>query len=1089
MNFKNIKDGLTNVVGLSDELQSIYVNDIYLKNNSNILVVTSTLYEANKLYNSISKYSDNVYIFPMDDFIIEESVSSPELEITRLETLNNMINNTSKKIIITNLMGLLRLLPTKDKYSEYVINLSINKEFNKDLLFRKLCNSGYKHETLVVKTGEVSNRGYILDIFPVNEDNPIRVEFWGDTIESIRYFDINTQLSIKEISSVTINPFSEFLSDKEIDEASKIQRNYSKFEDVSKITDYLNNPILIYKDYSQIYNSYLNLEEEIFNLYNFSLEKEKILFSLGEFSEKCEIYISSVDSILPNLKIDRTDVYNSKDAMYFDDNVNLLNSKLKDFIELNKTVIICLDSNVQYNNVSNFITVPFVKTTLNDIKSNVVNIVIKSIIKGFEYDNLIVLSSSNLFKNVSSKTVYKSKFKYGTKISKVDSLNVGDYVVHNMHGIGIYQGIVALKKGNIVKDYLQIKYKDDGKLYIPVEKIELINKYSSNDSIVPKINKLGSLDWQKTKARVKGKIKNIAEELLKVAIERKTKSGFAFKSDLPIQQLFESEFPYQETPDQIKAIDQIKKEMENNNPMDMLLCGDVGYGKTEVAFRAMFKAVCSNKQVAYLCPTTLLSNQQYNSALSRFKNFPVNIALLNRYTSKKDSDRILKDLKSGKIDILFGTHRLLSNDIVFNDIGLLVVDEEQRFGVTHKEKIKKYKSNIDVLTLSATPIPRTLQMSMVGLRSLCLIETPPFNRYPVQTYVLEENISVIKDAIYKELSRDGQVYILCNRIEMFDEKISEFSRLIPDVKIASAHGKMSKNEIEDIMYKFVNKEFNVLLCTTIIETGIDIPNVNTLIILDAEKFGLSQLYQIRGRVGRSNRVAYSYLMYSKKKVLSEIATKRLSAIKEFVQLGSGFSIAMRDLSIRGAGDVLGSEQSGFIDTIGIELYLRMLNEEISNIKLGIEDIKEENELPPSLSVETHIEDSYVSDDKLKIEIHKIINGIDSINALKEAKSIIEDRFGKISKNLEIYMYEELFESMKKDKNIEIVKQNDDFIELHFSKEYSSKIKPDDLFINAYKVCKNFKLSYINSRIVLTLSIHNLEKHWIYYIIEILNYLD
>lgn len=1088
MNFKNIKEGMTNVVGLSEELQSIYINDIYLKNNSNVLVVTSTLYEANKLYNSISKYLDDVFLFPMDDFIIEESVSSPELEITRLETLNNMINNTNKKIIITNLMGLLRILPTKDKYSDYIINLSIDKEYNKDLLFRKLCNSGYKNETLVVKTGEISNRGYILDIFPVNEENPIRIEFWGDTIESIRYFDINTQLSIKEIKNITINPFSEFLSDKEIDESSKIQKNYFKYEDISKITDYLENPILIYKDYSQIYNSYLNLEEEIFNLYNFSLEKEKILFSLGEFSEKCEIYISSVDSILPNLKIDRTDVYDSRDAIYFDDNVNLLNSKLEEYIGLKKTVVICLDSSIQYNNVSKFISVPFVKTNFNDIKSHEVNIVIKSIGKGFEYDDLIVLSSSNLFKNVSSKTLYKSKFKYGTKISKVDSLNIGDYVVHNMHGIGIYQGIVALKKGNIVKDYLQIKYKDDGKLYIPVEKIELISKYSSNDSIVPRINKLGSLDWQKTKARVKGKIKNIAEELLKVAIERKKKNGFAFRKDLPIQQLFESEFPYQETPDQLKAIEQIKIEMENNSPMDVLLCGDVGYGKTEVAFRAMFKAVCSNKQVAYLCPTTLLSSQQYNSAIVRFKNFPVNIALLNRYTSKKDSDRILRELKSGKIDILFGTHRLLSNDIVFNDIGLLVVDEEQRFGVTHKEKIKKYKSNIDVLTLSATPIPRTLQMSMVGLRSLCLIETPPYNRYPVQTYVLEENASVIKDAIYKELSRDGQVYILCNRIDLFDKKISELTRLIPDIKIAYAHGKMSKNEIEDIMFKFVNKEFNVLLCTTIIETGIDIPNVNTLIILDAERFGLSQLYQIRGRVGRSNRVAYSYLMYSKHKVLSEIAAKRLSAIKEFVQLGSGFSIAMRDLSIRGAGDVLGSEQSGFIDTIGIELYLRMLNEEISNIKLGIDNINEENELPPSLSVETHIEDTYVSDDKLKIEIHKIINEIDSLDALNNAKSIIEDRFGKISDNLEIYMYEELFESIKKEKNIEIVKQNDKFIELHFTPEYSNTIKTDDLFINAYKVCNNFKLSYINNRIVLTLLIHNLKKHWIYYIIDILNYL-
>lgn len=1086
MNFKEVTEGLTNVIGLTDELQSVYINNLYSTKNSNILVVTSTLYEANKLYNSISKYTESVYLFPMDEFITSEaSISSPELEITRLETLNTIVKDASKKIIITNLMGLLRYLPQKTKYKDFIIHLSVNGEIDKNKLYRKLCNSGYKTETLVTKTGEVSNRGYILDIFPVNEENAVRIEFWGDTIESIRYFDVNTQLSIKELDEITINPFSEFLTDNELEDSERKQKYLYKYESLSNLTDYLDSPILIYKDYSQIYNSYLNLQEEI-NNYNISIEQnEKYMFFLGEFSEKCEIYISSVDSILPNIKIDYTHVYDSHDAPKFDDNIKLLNEKIEEYIKLNKTVIVCLDSESQYNNVIRFISRTFVKTDISNIKENALNIVIYPIVNGYLYENYVVLSSSNLFKNISSKSLYKSKFKYGTKISTADSLNVGDYVVHNIHGIGMYQGIVALKKENVVKDYLQIKYKDDGKLYIPVEKIELISKYSSNDSIVPKLNKLGGTEWQKTKMRIKGKIKDIADELLRIAVERKTKNGFAFKKDLPEQLVFENEFQYEETTDQLKAIQVIKDEMEKSTPMDMLLCGDVGYGKTEVAFRAMFKAVCSNKQVAYLCPTTILSNQQYTSALSRFKNFPVNIALLNRYTTKKDAEKIIRDLKEGKIDILFGTHRILSNDIAFKDIGLLVVDEEQRFGVTHKEKIKKYKANIDVLTLSATPIPRTLQMSMVGLRSLCLIETPPFNRYPVQTYVLEENNYVIKDAIYKELSRDGQVYILCNRIDSFEERIDELTRLIPDIKIGYAHGKMNKNEIEDIMFKFINKEFNVLLCTTIIETGIDIPNVNTLIILDADRFGLSQLYQIRGRVGRSNRVAYAYLMYGKHKVLNEVATKRLSAIKEFAQLGSGFSIAMRDLSIRGAGDVLGSEQSGFIDTIGIELYMRMLNDEINKIS-GILNVDDDVEETVALNVETHIEDSYVDDDKLKIEIHKIINQIDSFETLDIAKNKIEDRFGKISENLEIYMYEELFESMRKKKGIEFIKQTDKFIELTFSKEYSNHIKADELFINAYKISRNFKLSYVNSRIVLTLSIVNLDKHWIYYIIDLLN---
>lgn len=1087
MNFQSVSEGLTNVVGLTEELESIYIKNLHDTKTSNILVVTSTLYEANKFFNIISKYTDDVYLFPMDEFITSEaSISSPELEITRLETLNTIVNKKCKKIIITNLMGLLRYLPQKSKYKENMIRITVDSEVNKEELYRKLCNSGYKTETLVTKTGEISSRGYILDVFPINEENAVRIEFWGDTIESIRYFDINSQLSIKEITEITINPFSEFLTDRYLDDEERKQKYLYKYEKISKITDYLDSPILIYKEYSQIYNSYLNLQEEIHN-YNVETEQnEKYMFLLEEFSLKCEIYISSVDSILPNVKINFTHVYDSQDAPNFDDNVKLLNEKIKEYINSNKTVVISLDNESQYNNVIRFLSSKFIKTDINNIRENSLNIIIHPITKGYIFEKYVVLASSNLFKNVFSKNIYKSKFKYGTKISSINSLNIGDYVVHNMHGIGVYQGIVALKKGDIVKDYLQIRYRDDGKLYIPVEKIELISKYSSNDSIQPKLNKLGSSEWQKTKLRVQKKLKDIADEILRVAIIRRTTNGFAFKKDLPEQLVFENEFQYEETEDQLKAVQQIKIEMEKNSPMDMLLCGDVGYGKTEVAFRAMFKAICSNKQVAYLCPTTILSNQQYNSALTRFKNFPVNIALLNRFTSKKEAEKIIRDLKEGKIDILFGTHRILSNDIEFKDIGLLVVDEEQRFGVTHKEKIKKYKANIDVLTLSATPIPRTLQMSMVGLRSLCLIETPPFNRYPVQTYVLEENDYIIKDAIYKELSRGGQVYILCNRIDSFEKRINDLVRLIPDIKVGYAHGRMNKNEIEDIMFKFVNKEFNVLLCTTIIETGIDIPNVNTLIILDADKFGLSQLYQIRGRVGRSNRVAYAYLMYEKKKILSEVATKRLSAIKEFAQLGSGFSIAMRDLSIRGAGSVLGSEQSGFIDTIGIELYLKMLNEEIDKITGKSDYDNNDVEEQVSLNVETHIDDSYVNDDNLKIEIHKIINQIDSLESLNDARRKIEDRFGKISENLEIYMYEELFESMRNKKGIEIVKQTDKYIELSFSKDYSNRIRADELFINAYRISKNFKLSYANGRIVLTLSIINLDKHFIYYITDLLN---
>ena len=1082
--FKRVNDGLTSVTGLSSELESIYIDNIYNKKDSNILVVTNSIYEANKMYDSISNYNENAYLFLMDDFITSEaSISSPELMISRLETLNSIAFDNKKKIIITNLMGLLRFLPLKSIWQSSLIKLEKGIDINKEDLYKKLCSNGYNNETLVTKTGEISNRGYILDIFPINEDNAIRIEFFGDSIESIRYFDVNTQLSYKEIEEVSIYPFTEFLTSKEVTSINNKQRDLIKYGNTNKLTDYLDDPIVVYKDYNELYNSYLMLENDIIEYKQNSKENEKFMYKLGEFSEKCEIYILSVDNILPNIKINETHNYDGHDAPYYNDNFELLNNDLTTFINTNKTVIICLNSEHQRDNIIKYLNRKVNKTTYDKILLNSINVVVKKINNGYIINNYVILGEANLFKLKQNTNTYKSKFKYGVKISNIDSLNIGDYVVHNMHGIGMYAGIVALKKGNVTKDYLQINYKDDGKLYIPVEKIELISKYSSNEDATPKLNSLNSTEWQKTKMRIKGRIKSIADELIKIAAERKLKKGFAFSADIPIEEVFASEFIYEETTDQIKAINEIKSAMEEDTPMDMLLCGDVGYGKTEVAFRAMFKAICSNKQVAYLCPTTILSNQQYTSALSRFNNFPINIALLNRFTTAKEVKRILEGLKTKKIDIVFGTHRLLSDDVEFSDLGLLVVDEEQRFGVTHKEKIKKYKSNIDVLTLTATPIPRTLQMSMVGIRNLILIETPPRDRYPVQTYVLEENDYIIKDAIYKELSRGGQTYILCNRIDSFDEKIRRLTSLVPDIKIGYAHGKMNKSEIEDIMYKFINKEFNVLLCTTIIETGIDIPNVNTLIILDADRFGLSQLYQIRGRVGRTDRIAYAYLMYGKKKVLSEIATKRLSAIKEFAALGSGFAIAKRDLAIRGAGDVLGMEQSGFIDTIGIELYLRILNEEVLKLKgINVEEVDETS----VLSVGTHISDKYVSDDKLKIEIHKLINEIDSYESLIRVKSEIEDRFGKIDENMLVYMYEEWFNSLKVKKGIENVIENSREIDIIFNEEVTNTIKAEDLFVNAYKVSNNFKLKYIYKRLHLVLNIINLDKHWIYYVIEVIN---
>ncbi len=639
---------------------------------------------------------------------------------------------------------------------------------------------------------------------------------------------------------------------------------------------------------------------------------------------------------------------------------------------------------------------------------------------------------------------------------------------------------------------VRTQHLDGDKLYIPVEKIEYISKYSSNEGAKPRLNKLGGTEWAKQKARVKGKVKDIARKLLETSAKRKLVKGFAFFADDEDQTLFESKFPYTETKDQLRAINDIKEDMEQPHPMDRLLCGDVGYGKTEVAFRAIFKAIKSGKQVAFLCPTTILSKQHYDNAVVRFDGFGINIRMLNRFVTLKQKEIILDELKSGKVDLIVGTHRLLSHDVIYKDLGLLVVDEEQRFGVTHKEKIKEYKENIDVLTLSATPIPRTLQMSLTGVRGLSLIETPPAYRYPIQTYVLKENDQVIRDAIYKELSRDGQVFVLYNKILDIEDKLVKIKKLVPEAKITYIHGRMTKDQIEKTMESFVDKTYNVLVCTTIIETGIDIENANTLIVLDADHFGLSQLYQIRGRIGRGKVIAYAYLMYQKNKELNDIAVKRLDAIKEFTELGSGYALAMRDLAIRGAGDILGSEQSGFIDTVGYDMYLKILNEEVERLKnnVSIEDDEDKmvNE-KPLIEVATHISDKYADSEDLKIEIHKKINTIDSYDKFIKVKEELTDRFGSLDDDIIIYMLEELFECNSKKKGIFKVIQTEREISVFITNVVSKRQNGANLLSGLFKINPNFEIKYINNILRISLKTNNLEKHFLHYLVKMLDVIE
>lgn len=1085
----NIDKKTVGLVGLNDEFFSLYVNKLLNKQKKNILIVTPTLFEANLINNSLSTYTNNNYLFPMDDFLTSESIAiSPDLKVTRLETINRTFD-LQNKIIVTHLNGYLRYLPTKEKYQSSILNLIKNKEYKREKLIDDLISIGYKTETLVTKTGEIGIRGFVIDIFPIEFEHPIRIEYFGDEIDSIRIFDEDTQKTIEEIEEVKILPYTEFLTDNFNEEYQEKQKYLKKLMNgkINSIYDYLDNPITIFKNYNQIKVAFNTQLEQMFE---YKIDKDTkfdsdYMYNLNEIKQDKVIYYNTVENIFENVSSENIINYQIKDINSFSENIEAINKFINEQIYLNKTIIIAI-KDYQIKSFTKFIEHSYVITNYQNILKNQVNIIDMAINKGFIYKDIIILTESELFIKHINKAKYKTNFKYSSKIKNINNLEIGDYVVHTLHGIGIYNGIKTLKQGEVLKDYLEILYLGKDKLYIPVEKIDLISKYTGKEGIVPKINKLGGTEWEKTKLRVKNKIKDIADKLLKIYALREMKKGFQFSKDNELQLMFESEFPYEPTKDQLYATKQIKEDMESSMPMDRLLCGDVGYGKTEVAFRAMFKAVNDGKQVLYLCPTTILSNQQYENAIQRFKNFPINIALLNRFTSTKNTKEIIEKLKNGKVDILFGTHRILSSDIKPNNLGLLIIDEEQRFGVIHKEKIKEYKENVDVLTLTATPIPRTLQMSMTGLRSLSLIETPPVDRYPVQTYVLEENIHIIKDAVYKELSRGGQIFILYNSVEKLEAKKQELQKLLPEARIIEAHGQMNKNEIENRMIDFINNKYDVLLCTTIIETGIDIPNVNTLIIYNADCFGLSQLYQIRGRVGRSNKIAYAYLMYQQNKMLNETAIKRLNVIKEFTELGSGFKIATRDLSIRGAGDILGSEQAGFIDNIGIELYLKILNEEVA--KLKGEEIKEEENTDekPLISVDTHISDEYVKDIDLKIEIHKKINEIDSYNKLIIVKNELEDRFGKIDEKILIYMYEEWFEKIAKKLEVERVNQTKNYIELVFSQEISNKIDGEKLFVDAFNISRMFRFQMKSGHLIIILDTIKLEKNSIYMLTELLN---
>ena len=1031
----------TEISGLTHELNVFYVKKLCEKYDRNIIVLASSLFEANKIYDSLVKIHDNTLLFPMDDFLSSMIVaSSPELKYKRLETLDKL-KSDKKYIIVTNLMGYLKYLPSAN--IKNYIDIKQNDVIKRDVLAEEINKLGYHRESLVTMSGEYAVRGFILDLYPIDYEHPIRIEFDGNIIDNIKYFNENTQMSTEETNKIKIKAIDEMPSD-----------------DKNSLFDYAKNPLVVYVDKSQIEATYTHLYDDIIEYKAANDIKEDLMYSLDDIKDNDKIFINlfSTDGI--DLK--------AQSIINYKENFLKLESDYNKWIKEGKIVYFYLSNNNEK------------KQLLKIIPS--AHIIMKELEHGFILDKYVIISENDIEDVKVTHGVYKNNFHVGKKIKDFNQLEKGDYVVHISHGIGIYQGITTLSVRGVQKDFLTIYYEGTDKIYVPVEKIDLIYKYTCKDGVKPKLNKLGSTNWEKTKKYISEKVKDISRELILLYKKRLELKKKPYK-DYPEEEVFASEFKYNLTPDQKKAVVEINNDLKKDNPMDRLLCGDVGFGKTEVAMRAMFKAVLNNEQVLYLCPTTILSKQQYNVAKERFKNWPIEIALLNRHVSARETHRILEDLKKGKIDI-FGTHRILSDDIVCKNLGMLVVDEEQRFGVTHKEKIKTMKSDVNVLTLSATPIPRTLKMAMSGLRDLSVIDTPPVNRYPVQTYVAVEDDFLIKDAIYKELARKGQIFILYNRVETIEKYMNHIHELVPDAKINFAHGKMEKDELDNIMTSFINNEFDILICTTIIESGIDIPNVNTLIIHDADNFGLSQLYQIRGRVGRSNKIAYAYLMYEKNKMLNDIAIKRLNTIKEFTELGSGYRIAMRDLSLRGAGDIFGASQAGFVDSVGISLYMKMIEDEIKR-QQGEFTPEEDKETQALINVSTHISDTYVTDEDIKIEIHQKINEIDSYEKMLEIKNELEDRFGKVTADMLVYMYEEWFEKLAKKYNIKQVVQTDRSIEITLPEDVSSNIKGDKLLIEAMNLSRSFNIKYVNKKISILLYTKDLPKHFIFYIVTLL----
>ncbi len=1073
--------------GLNEE-GAAYLACNLLDTSNKILILTGSEAKSKKYEESIRAYTRHSDRLQPKEFILYNvDALSKDVEHKRANLLNNILNKP--KIIVTaSINSIITRVMSKDRFKESIIELKYGKSYDLNELRSCLIKLKYERVDAIEGVGQFSVRGGIIDIFSPSEANPVRVEFFDDEVDSIRLIDLKTQRSVKNINSVKILPCSDILFKKEEIKTilSEVEKDYNERQNSKLGKEALKNLKNLYNSYQDklmggmgienadllvpfIKHSFSNIldyfeddsillidePERVFEEINTLNESFHLkfteLFEKGEiFSNQSEVYLSEHEllteisnrpfiSINGKEKIIRTETSVHmlfKEAPSYYGKIEELSKELNRLKYKGYKVDIILSTYESCRKLHNLLNDYECTATLskdaNIAESGQVVIAPGELIKGFEfYDNkLLVLTENEVLGSVKRKS-RKPKKRKGAVIEVFTDLKVGDYVVHEHHGIGQYAGIEKIEVQNIQKDYLCIKYKAEDKLYVPVDQMSLIQKYIGADSEKPKLNKMGSSDWTKTKERTKAAIQNMAGELIKLYARRKVSKGYAFSGDTEWQKEFEYKFPFEETEDQLRCVKEIKKDMEKPICMDRLLCGDVGFGKTEVAMRAAFKAVMDSKQVVMLVPTTILAQQHYTNLVERFRGYPIKIEMLSRFRTHYQQNKIINELNKGLIDIVIGTHKLLSKELKFKELGLLIIDEEQRFGVRHKELIKQLKSNIDVLTLSATPIPRTLHMSMIGVRDMSIISEPPGDRLPIQTYVIEYNEGLIKDAIEKELLRNGQVYYVHNRVADIDHAASKLRKLLPEARIAVAHGQMSERHLENIMFEFVNKEYDILVCTTIIETGMDIPNVNTLIIDNADYLGLSQLYQLRGRIGRSNKVSFAYLTYEKDKMLSEVADKRLKAIKEFTEFGSGFKIAMRDLEIRGSGNILGSEQHGHMLAIGYDLYVKFLERAVREIQ-G-KQLEEDIETSVDLNVDGYIPSSFIENEEQKIEIYKKIAAADNKNDILDITEEIIDRFGNIPIQVDNLLKISYIKSLCKKLHIKTITQAGNTVNIEMTK--------------------------------------------------------